>query len=97
MKQSVRYSAVMASTSKWDPVTQAESDGEVFLSEPQLARLLGITIYSLQNWRRRDVGPPYARFGRSVRYHRGEVEAWVEAQMHTPKGKILGGDQGPQD
>jgi predicted DNA-binding transcriptional regulator AlpA len=83
--QQTCYLAVMASKSVWDPVGEAESEGSAFLSERQLARILGLSVATLRRWRQVDQGPPYCRLGRMVRYPMGETEQWIEAQLHTPE------------
>jgi len=42
---------------------------EQLLNEHQAARMLGISVNSLRNWRCSRTGPKYYKVGRSVRYH----------------------------
>lgn len=39
-----------------------------FFSTKQLARRLGLSYRTLEDWRRRRVGPPFVRVGGLVRY-----------------------------
>lgn len=56
-----------------------------FLNEHQLADLLCQSVRTIQKWRVTGYGPPYYKIGRSVRYRRSEVIAWVEERRkaHT--------------
>lgn len=60
------------------------SSGE-FLSENQLANFLCQSVRTIQKWRVSGFGPPFYKFGRSVRYHRSEVTDWIETRRkgHT--------------
>lgn len=44
------------------------------------ATYLGVSTRTLEDWRYRRVGPPYAKVGRAVRYRREAVDAWAKAQ-----------------
>ncbi|MCR9096296.1 MAG: helix-turn-helix domain-containing protein [bacterium] len=49
------------------------------LTTGEVATLLKVHQVSLKQWRgRRGTGPPYVRIGRSIRYRRRDVEAWME-------------------
>ena len=56
-----------------------------FLNEHQLADLLCQSVRTIQKWRVTGYGPPYYKIGRSVRYRRSEMIAWVEERRkaHT--------------
>ena len=41
-----------------------------WLSEEEAAAAVGKTVRTLRQWRRRGVGPPYAHFGRTVKYRK---------------------------
>jgi excisionase family DNA binding protein len=60
-------------------MTFAEDSQFAFLTEKQVARLLSISHRTLQAWRRAGVGPAFIKLGRSVRYGRGDVLAWANA------------------
>jgi excisionase family DNA binding protein len=51
------------------------------LNRRQLADYLGVTPQALSQMAHRGSGPKYLRIGRSVRYRRADVEAWLSA--HT--------------
>lgn len=48
-----------------------------FLAEPDAARYLGYSPYTLRFWRREKCGPAYHRAMRSVRYHVADLDAWL--------------------
>jgi predicted DNA-binding transcriptional regulator AlpA len=56
-----------------------------FLNEHQASHLLCQSVRTLQKWRVVGGGPVYHKFGRSVRYSRAELTAWIEARRkaHT--------------
>ena len=46
------------------------ADLDEWLSEKEAAAAVGKTVRTLRQWRRRGVGPPYAYFGRTVKYRK---------------------------
>jgi excisionase family DNA binding protein len=59
-----------------------KGSGKDLLTTAQAAECLGMTEATLATWRstrRRDV--PYVKVGRSVRYRRCDLEAWLEARQ----------------
>jgi excisionase family DNA binding protein len=51
-----------------------------YLTERDLAALLGVGVSTVQQWRYAGRGPRYVKLGaRLVRYHRADVEAWRTA------------------
>lgn len=61
-------------------------------NEREAAELLSISHRSLQGWRQRGGGgPPYIKCGRSIRYRRGDMDAWCNQNrrltiMDQPEG-----------
>lgn len=53
--------------------------GQGLLREKQVAQELGLSVRALQAWRSKGVGPVYLKLGRSVRYRREDLEAFMEA------------------
>jgi hypothetical protein len=45
-----------------------------WLSEKETAAAVKKTVRTLRQWRKRGVGPPYAFFGRTVRYSKPSLE-----------------------
>ena len=56
-----------------------------FLSEDQVADLLCQSVRTIQKWRVSGFGPPFYKFGRSVRYNRSDLVDWIETRRkaHT--------------
>ena len=58
------------------------STAEVWLTRPQLAERLQISVKTLAQWATKGTGPRYARpGGGNARYRLSDVEAWEEAQF----------------
>ena len=58
-------------------------DGE-WMSEAEAAAEVGKTVRTLRQWRKRREGPPYAHFGRTVRYHRTTLIEFFKANQVMP-------------
>jgi hypothetical protein len=58
------------------------------MTERQASDYLSINIRTLQNWRLRGSGPAFLKLGRSVRYDRAILDAWMVARVrsNTTKG-----------
>ena len=48
-----------------------------YLTEAEVAELLRKSVRTLQGWRVAGIGPPFHKFGRSVRYLEAEVLDWA--------------------
>lgn len=59
---------------------QHDNNGDDLFTIADVAHLLRVPPATLRYWRHLGTGPHSFRVGRHVRYHRGDVEAWVEAQ-----------------
>jgi hypothetical protein len=55
-----------------------------WLDEAAAAAEVGKSIRTLRDWRRRGTGPPFTRFGRTVKYRRDSLVAYFRAQEETP-------------
>ena len=51
-----------------------------FITTEEAANYLGLQPTTLEAWRCRGGGPKHFRFGRSVRYRIGDLEAWSETR-----------------
>ena len=52
-----------------------------FYTSKQVAEMLGVTVMTLCNWRRKGIGPLFIRFGpRSIRYRKSRMHAFIEAK-----------------
>jgi excisionase family DNA binding protein len=59
-------------------MTDAEGRGGELLTVRQVADLLQVSVSTVERMTRRSEGPPSIKFGRSRRYRRRDVEAWLE-------------------
>ena len=51
--------------------------------EKQLAKLLNVSIKTVQYWRSKGVGPEYIKFGRAVRYDPLKVQEHLDQRSRT--------------
>lgn len=58
---------------------QATIDNDELLTEMAVARLLCLSVRTLQAWRITGAGPAYVRAGRAIRYRRRDVLEWIES------------------
>jgi len=58
---------------------------KTFLTPEQVSELTGVRASTLANWRWAHRGPKFHRLGRSIRYEKGEVLRWAEAQAVEPE------------
>jgi hypothetical protein len=56
---------------------------QVFLTVPEAAGLLRLSVVTLGRWRTEGFGPPYRKFGRRVLYDRSDLIAWANAQARS--------------
>jgi predicted DNA-binding transcriptional regulator AlpA len=54
-------------------------DPDSLVTEVETAKLLHISIRTLQAWRIKLAGPRFVRVGRAIRYRRSDLTAWIEA------------------
>jgi excisionase family DNA binding protein len=50
------------------------------LTQQQLADELEVSLRTLERWRQQGKGPAFLRVGRSPRYRRADIEAWLDKQ-----------------
>lgn len=55
------------------------------LTSEELAEELQIPVRTLGEWAYRGEGPAYAKIGKHRRYRRGDVDAWIAAQIGKRK------------
>ena len=56
-------------------------DPDALLFGAEMAYLLGLSVRTLEGLRLRGGGPPYVKFGRSVRYGRRDGLAWAAGKL----------------
>ena len=49
------------------------------MNETEAADRLGLSVATLRAWRHRGKGPRFVRFGRAVRYLRGDLGDFIDA------------------
>ncbi len=53
---------------------------EALMTQQALADYLGVSVPTVQRWRRNGTGPPYLLIGPRPRYRRAQVDAWLDEQ-----------------
>jgi excisionase family DNA binding protein len=53
------------------------------LTQQQLADELQVSVRTLERWRQEGTGPAFIRVGRSPRYRRSDIDAWLEQQRRS--------------
>jgi predicted DNA-binding transcriptional regulator AlpA len=69
---------IMEATSIPTPTPLIAPDPTRYVNEMEAAAILGYAVQTLRNWRGRSAGPPYVKRGRSIRYRREDLVAWME-------------------
>jgi hypothetical protein len=54
------------------------------MDEQQAGDYLGKPPGTLRQWRYLGQGPPFVHIGRSVRYRKVDIDAWLEANVTRP-------------
>lgn len=65
---------------------QLQSDllADDWFSEEELAERLKCRAGTLQEWRRRGIGPRFFRIGNKINYTARHVNEWLQSQIQTP-------------
>lgn len=61
------------------------SEREQWIGIKDLASELDISLSTIYQWRAKGSGPRGARFGRHVRFHRADIDAWIAGRMDRDK------------
>jgi len=63
--------------------TSLQTDYQIkLINEHEAADYIGHSVRALQNWRVRGGGPRFVKIsGRSIRYRRCDLNAWIEARL----------------
>jgi predicted DNA-binding transcriptional regulator AlpA len=71
------------------------------LNQKQAAKILGLSVRTLERHRVAGTGPRYSRLGRLIRYRPGDLTEWVEGNLRystsesvEPQGQVRS-DQPP--
>jgi predicted DNA-binding transcriptional regulator AlpA len=57
------------------------------LTSHEMCRWFGVSRGWFEYARQRNYGPPYVKFGRRVRYRRGDILKWLEERKVVPGPK----------
>lgn len=58
------------------------------LSEAEYANLTGRKIQAVRNERAKGRGPAFVRLGRTVKYRRSDVSAWIASRLVDPGNTV---------
>lgn len=65
-----------------------------FLTEKQVAEILGLSIKTLQRWRLFGEGPEWKKFGTAVRYPANGLEFYIQNAPHGGRSTMpVGGNK----
>jgi excisionase family DNA binding protein len=80
LSASAVYSSIIRDTDEESlmPNHEAQAGLDILLDEQEAARLLKISDRTLQAWRVKNVGPAWVKVGRTVRYRRRDLIAWID-------------------
>jgi excisionase family DNA binding protein len=51
------------------------------LTPDDVAELLQVSRFTLENWRFEGTGPDWFRIGRRIRYRKSDLDAWVDSHI----------------
>ena len=54
------------------------------MTPSEAARALGLSIFTLNKWRSRKIGPAYIKLGGAVRYRKSDLLAFLEESRVAP-------------
>jgi DNA-binding transcriptional MerR regulator len=57
------------------------------LTTSKIARLMGVSVGTIKNWRRHGIGPPWVRVGSRHLYNRQAALDWLASQQDSPEPK----------
>ena len=58
------------------------------VDEHKASEILGLAVQTLRNFRFKQVGPPYCKMGRSVRYHLPDLYDYIESHKIRPPRQL---------
>ena len=66
------------------------------MPEEDLSIMLDVTMQTIKQWRYEGRGPKFTKLGKAVFYRRGDVQAWVDANVRDPAtAPDTGGEEPP--
>ncbi len=73
------------STAHWAAEPDSTHTNDELLTMQEVAAVVRVPLATLRYWRHLGTGPRGFRIGRSVRYWRTDVHAWLEQQSNRPQ------------
>ncbi len=72
----------------FDALAATDTDGILkdFLTEPELAKELGVCRMTVRRWRSLGEAPQITRIGRRILYRREAVQSWLESRQVDLEG-----------
>lgn len=67
---------------------QTMNNDNLLLTESEVADFIGKSVQSLRLWRRQGHGPVFYKIGRTPKYRREDLAAWMAANRVQPGGSI---------
>lgn len=64
-------------------------DSNALLTEVAAARILKLSIRTLQAWRCRGIGPDFIRVGRAIRYRHSDLIDWLNRNTVSPANTVV--------
>jgi predicted DNA-binding transcriptional regulator AlpA len=61
-------------------VSKSTGTAVVFLNEFEVSERLGISVQTSRRWRLLNMGPPWRKFSRCVRYGADDLAQWIESR-----------------
>jgi hypothetical protein len=71
-------------------IDRDKQDPDALLMEEHAARLLSLSVRTLQSWRLRGNGPAFVRAGRAIRYRRRDLISWINEKTVVKEGRRTG-------
>ena len=63
-------------------------ESNALLTEVAAARILKLSIRTLQAWRCRGIGPDFIRVGRAIRYRHSDLMDWLKRNTVSPASTV---------
>jgi predicted DNA-binding transcriptional regulator AlpA len=61
---------------------------EALFDQKRAARILGLSVRTLERHRLAGTGPRYARLGRLIRYRQSDLEEWIDRNLRNSTSEM---------
>ena len=58
-----------------------------YVSEKEVAKMTGLAVQTLRNWRHKCRGFPYLKIGRAIRYDPDDIVTFMQSKKIQPEGE----------